>query len=249
MKYQSVIETRGFVTFPEFMAEKVYMREFYKKDGLPEDLCRWQETVDAMLDGVETDGPIYLMIDEGIVQPGFTHRRKGLHIDGYWNPGLSAHGNGHGGGGSHKGNIDPSFFRHGPSPKVGHRPVERGHGGRRHLSFQGHSYGHWGIPTKPKQWAESCFEEPEAIILASTLSAARGYSGVFEGPIGEGGDCSEIDLRGLTVVPMDSDRVYACNVTGLHESLPVSYECKRQLVRLNVPGWSPDRRSALGWTV
>ncbi|QIG69838.1 hypothetical protein F67_I3_11_012 [Rhizobium phage RHph_I3_11] len=213
MKYQSVIEARGFVQFPEFIAERVYMREFYKDKGLPDDLCRWQDTVDAMLDGVDTDGPIYIMIDEGIVQPGMTHRRKGLHIDGYWNPGLRAHGTGHR-----------------PSPG-GHRPVDRHgyirdvHSPRRHFSG-------------PTSWGEADFKEPEAIILASSLSAARGYVGEFEGPIGEGGDCDLIDLSGLAIVPMYADRVYACNVTGLHRSMPVSVECKRQLVRLNVPGWT-----------
>jgi hypothetical protein len=221
MQYQSVIEARNFVQFPEFMAERVYMREFYKKDGLPVDLCRWQDTIDAMLEGVDTDGPIYLMIDEGIVQPGMTHRRKGLHIDGYWNPGLRAHGNGHL-----------------PSPG-GHRPVG-GHSGRtgsRHSSYTG-EHGTQRHFSGPTSWDQAEFKDPEAIVLASSLSAARGYVGEYEGPIGEGGDCSKIDLKGLSVVPMVADRVYACNVTGLHESLPVSYECKRQLVRLNVPGWT-----------
>lgn len=226
MQYKSVIESRGFVQFPEFMAERVYMREFRKETGLPEDLIRWQGTVDAMLDGVDTDGPIYIMIDEKVVQPGTSHRRKGLHIDGYWDPSLFAHG-GHrsGGGGSHL-------------PTGRHRPIYDGAHGYEPRSISTYFPKKKRPVKKSSSWDEATFEQPEAIILASSLSTARGYVGEYEGPIGEGGDCSKIDLKGLSVVPMVADRVYACNVTGLHESLPVNYECKRQLVRLNVPGWT-----------
>jgi hypothetical protein len=39
---------------------------------------------------------------------------------------------------------------------------------------------------------------------------------------------------------LDSGRVYAGNVTMLHESIPVPFDCLRTLVRLNVPGWTPQ---------
>lgn len=94
----STIQQRGRVAFPEFTGERVYMREFTKAAGLPADLRRWQETVDAMLDGVDASGPIFLMIDQAPVRVATTHRRPGLHVDGYWRPALQAHG---GGGHSH----------------------------------------------------------------------------------------------------------------------------------------------------
>lgn len=88
----SNLQQRGVVKFPEFTGERIYMREFTKHNGLPNDLKRWQETVDAMLDGVEADGPIFLMVDQSPVVASSTHRRGGLHIDGVWKPEIQAHG-------------------------------------------------------------------------------------------------------------------------------------------------------------
>lgn len=246
MKYQSIIEARGSVEFPPFMAEKVYMREFYK-GKLPEDLKRWGDVVDSMLDGVDTDGPIYIMIDEGIIEAGSAHRRRGLHVDGYWNPGksvwdtgerpgwggketvLGAHGGGHlpsggsghgGGSGGHRSNSDLYdrliLDRITPSKKK-------------------------GIVKKKKKlssWDDATFDAPEALLLVSSLSAARGYVGEFEGPILEGGDCSKVDLSNLDLLNMEANRIYVGNASCLHESIPVTEKCQRQLVRLNTPGWT-----------
>ncbi|AXP07773.1 hypothetical protein SmphiM6_82 [Sinorhizobium phage phiM6] len=215
MKFQSIIHSRGTVQFPEFMAERVYMREFYKGRGLPSDLKRWQPVVDTLLEGVDTDGPIYLMVDEGEVKAGSTHRREGLHIDGYWNPTLNAHGGGHmpsrGGGHGYEPRDISVYF---PKRK------------RKQKLSSG--------------WDHATFEEAEGLILASSISACVGYVGEFEGPIKEGGDCSHIDLSPLKQISMERNVVYAGNVTALHESVPVEHDCLRQLVRLNVPGWSPN---------
>ncbi len=96
----SNVQQRGRVAFPEFTGERIYMREFTKAGGLPRDLARWQETVDAMLDGVDAPGPIFLMVDQSRVIAGNAQRRPGLHVDGYWNPSIQAHGGG--GHGGHK---------------------------------------------------------------------------------------------------------------------------------------------------
>lgn len=93
----STVQQLGRVPFPAFTGERVYMREFTKRGGLPEDLSRWQPTVNAMLDGVDATGSIFMMIDQGVVQPGASHRRPGLHVDGYWLPAMHSHG----GGGRH----------------------------------------------------------------------------------------------------------------------------------------------------
>jgi len=88
----SVVKQGGRVEFPAFIGERVYMQEFRKKDGLPVALKRWQKTVDSMLNEVDSDGPIYLMVDQAFVKAGATHRRAGLHIDGHWITGIQAHG-------------------------------------------------------------------------------------------------------------------------------------------------------------
>jgi len=74
----------GPVTFPEFTAERIYMVPFLQRDGLPEHLQRWQPTVDAMMDGIETGEPVFIMIDQSIMKAGNTQRRPGVHIDGIW---------------------------------------------------------------------------------------------------------------------------------------------------------------------
>lgn len=191
----SIVQPRGAVEFPAFTGERIYMREFRKQRGLPSDLMRWQPTVDAMLEGIDVDGPIYLMIDQSVVLAGMAQRRPGMHIDGYWIPEMYAHGGGHGGG--------------------------------RHVT-----------------WCDADWKDAEAVILASDVSACRAMVGSWDGKPADGGDCSHIDTRGLREVRLHADRVYAGNVTMLHESLPVSHDCARTLVRLNVPGWSPNAPSA-----
>lgn len=192
MIYESKIQTKGIVTFPEFKAERIYMLPFFQKNGLPAYLNRWQKTIDQMLDGILTDQPIYLMIDQAFVMKGNTHRRSGLHIDGYWDPSLKGHGTG-GGGGGHKSNA--------------------------------------------ASWNEATFKEHEALLLASNVSASKGYVGSFKGPINNGGDCSHIDTKNLKEIILEAGQSYIGNVTSLHESIPVLDDSFRTLVRLNIPGF------------
>ena len=182
---QSIVQERGRVTFPPHIGERVYMREFYKQDGLPSDLHRWQTTVDAMLDGVDTDGPIYLMVDQGEVRAGKSQRRPGVHMDGYWNPVQQCH------------DVKPTHVHHATT------------------------------------WPS------EGLILASTVTACRAFEGEWTGTAGAGGDCSHVDTSGMKEIVLGANRVYAGNVTMLHESLPVGSDCVRTVVRLNVPGWEP----------
>lgn len=196
--YTSHIQQRGKVSFPEYKGERIYMREFTQRDGLPKDLSRWQPTVDQMLDGIRVDGPIFMMVDQSHISAGSTQRRPGVHIDGYWMPAKMAHGGG-------------------------------GHGGHRIRYWSNDPWVH-GV----------CFDEPEAIILASDVAACRGYAGQYSGIVGDGGDCSGIDLQGLDAINLSAGTAYAGNVSMLHETLPVAHACNRTLVRLNVPGWSPE---------
>jgi hypothetical protein len=105
-----------------------------------------------------------------------------------------------------------------------------------HRGRPGH-IGTWDTPGS--RWKQCDFEEPEAILLASDVSASRALIGEWEGTVGEGGDCSSISTRGLQAQTLKAGRAYAGNVTMLHESLPVAENCKRTLVRINVPGWEP----------
>lgn len=218
---QSIVRECGAVSFPAFTGERVYMHEFRMENGLPENLKRWQETVDQMLVGVDTDGPIYLMIDQKAVKAQVTHRRPGMHVDGYWNPNgvwqdqkpWNAISAGH--------RPAPSGPRHNARPGHGPRPTPR------HVSCSGTVNGMWKFDPN---------DRPEAIILASDICASRGLIGEFEGLTQIGGDVSHLDLSHVQEIILRENRVYQGNVSFIHESLPVLHDCNRTLVRLNVPG-------------
>lgn len=272
---QSVMQKVGPVDFPAFMAERIYMREFRLETGLPEDLKRWQPTVDQMLVGVDTDGPIYLMVDQKFIVAAETHRRPGLHVDGYWIPGnnawnddpptpwnavseelrqrISAHGDR---GGSHDAGSQRNNT-HGPRSGHGgvseeeerrrqdearrqreadlgkpHKTPRKNYDTRRPTKNAG---GRYGVPGNGPGWVFDEQDRPEAIILASDLSASRALLGEWEGFICPGGDVSHLDLSHMQSVILDAHTAYAGNVTFVHESLPVLQDCYRTVVRLNVP--------------
>jgi hypothetical protein len=101
----------GLVEFPKFKGERHYMIPFTMEKGLPAELRHWQPTVDGMLKGIRTNAEMYLMVDQMEVAAGTPHRRPGVHVDGYWNPAIQAHGD----GGHHARRHTPAP-RHGPTP-------------------------------------------------------------------------------------------------------------------------------------
>ena len=206
---------RGSVFFPEFIGERLHMLKFYKKEGLPSHVKRWQRTVDAMLDGIDTDLPVYLMVDQSVVDQTGYHRRPGVHVDGYWNDRIRAHGPGHHGVSCHGG-----ISSHGGTPTPRHGGVPRHCGGS-------------------SGWDVIDFSSPEALILATDVRACRVYEGEYQGIIGEGGDCSKVDLSKTRALWLNENQVYAGNVGMLHETTRVVPGTQRTVVRLNVPGWTP----------
>lgn len=207
----STIEQGGPVTFPEFAGERVYMRRFERGSPLPDDLSRWQRTVDEMLVGLESDGPAYIMIDQMFVPAGTHHRRPGLHVDWYWHEVLRAHG-----GGGHQ-----------PYPGHGRRPPRPSHGPL------------WP-EEPPKPTPESKRQHKEAVVLAASTLGCRAYRGEFAGTPKDDGDAAHIDVLGLEAVDMQPGRAWICDAGAtLHEALPEVRDCWRTVVRLNVAGWIP----------
>lgn len=224
--HMSTVQQRGRVPFPAFTGDRVYMREFTKAAGLPADLARWQDTVDAMLDGVDSSGSIFLMVDQAPVKVATTHRRPGLHVDGYWHPALQAHG---GGGGGHS--SRPA------EPVCGHRHNNGGHRGTPPTEDPRGPGGHNGNPSTHLHSGSGA----EGLILASDVLGCAAYVGGFAGAALGGGDCAHIDVSGLIRVDMEPGRVWAGHtLTMLHEALPVRHDCLRTVVRLNVQGWQPQ---------
>lgn len=148
--------------------------------SFPSGLLRWRPTIEAMMVGIPADGPIFVMIDQAVVEAGTCHRRPGLHIDGHW---VAEHG----------------------------------------------KHGHKRDPSKP-----------EALVLAADVMGCRAYVGSYEGEPSEGGDCSAIPNAGMERRDLEPFVAWAGEAdTFLHESVPVSRDCRRTVVRLNVPGWTP----------
>lgn len=183
---ESKIQTLNEVQFPENTGERIYMLPFRKDQPLPAQYARWQNTVDQMVASIDTNETMYLMVDQGRVKAGHSHRRGGVHIDGNWLPEIHAH-RGDGGGGRHR-----------------VRRVDM---------------------------------VPEALILASDSYGCDAYLGEWDGKIGEGGDCSHLDLSPLERVPLRANVGYVGNVWMLHESVPVRQDTLRTVVRINVPNY------------
>jgi hypothetical protein len=203
------------------------MHAFDPKRPLSDHLTRWQPTVDAMLDGVRAPGVVYLMVDQAAVRAGSAHRRPGVHVDMYWHAGASCHG----GGGGH-GAWPPS---HRSTPST-HRPRPVG----RHIWEQpwarpGGRHGNHG-----RHGGHGAGAHAEALIVAADVLGCAAYVGSYDAQPGGGGDCAHIDVSSLDRVELAPGYAWAGHTMHmLHESLPVSRDCLRTLVRLNVPGWAP----------
>jgi hypothetical protein len=205
MTIHSQLVTRGYVRFPDFTRERVYMLPFRLGKALPPGLERWQGTVDTMTHGVRGEVG-YLMVDQASVPAGQHHRRPGLHVDGNWIPALQAHNRG---GGHQQGSHyqAPATHKH-PDPGNNPPPFTHGHG---------------------------AYYAPELIVLASNVEASRAIVGRFEGQPGPGGECAHLDVsRGLSQRLL-ADTVYVGNVTMVHETLALDRPVDRTLVRINVP--------------
>lgn len=188
------------------------MIPFMQKEGLPPHLNHWQETVDNMLDGIQSHEPIYFMVDQAYVPAGLSHRRPGVHVDGYWIADVTSHG-----GGRHA--PEPT---HGPRRKGIHYPSRGVHGSSA-----------WEVP----DWRFPDFSTPEAILLASDVQGARAWTGLYDtGLIGEGGNADKVPVELLAALDLKANHVYHGNVGTLHASVPLGESTKRTLVRLNCPG-------------
>lgn len=90
----------------------------------------------------------------------------------------------------------------------------------------------WNEP----KWNSEEALKTEAIILASNVTGCIAYVGDVDGTPKQGGDCSHLDLSKMRKVIMEPNVAYIGNVFMIHESVPVSENCQRTVVRLNCPG-------------
>ena len=77
--------------------------------------------------------------------------------------------------------------------------------------------------------------ETGGIILASCCNGAKAYLGEFDEVVGEGGDCSHIDLSESNQEVLEANTGYLGNVTMIHEAMPVNKAVDRSFIRLTLP--------------
>jgi hypothetical protein len=92
--------------------------------------------------------------------------------------------------------------------------------------------GNWDEP-KPGWKTELQEAGGGGLLLVSNYSACKVWKGEFDGEIGDGGDCSNIDLNNLESEIMPAGEVYYLNALGIHESLVIPTNVKRSLIRIN----------------
>lgn len=71
------------------------------------------------------------------------------------------------------------------------------------------------------------------IIITSNFESCLGWSGEFDGVPGRGGDCSHITLGEPFM--LKRNKIYYGNNHFIHESIPVSEDCHRVMVRITLP--------------
>lgn len=116
--------------------------------------------------------------------------------------------------------------------------------GDTHRRAGAHIDGNWGfypINSGSHSGCWNCGPEyelrHEAILLANSVdSSACAYIGYVCGSPGEGGDCQHLSLNTLEKRYLKSNTCYEGNVECIHECLPVSEDCYRQMIRIVIPG-------------
>ena len=87
------------------------------------------------------------------------------------------------------------------------------------------------------EWINSNFKKNEAILLASDEYGCDALIGEWNGRVGNGGDCEGINTDGLSRIKLNKNKAYIGNVTMIHESITIDVDCKRSMVRINIPNY------------
>ncbi len=201
--------------FPEFKGRDVlYMHKASIRNPLlPKEFQDFSKPIKNILGHlVNQKGVCYITIDEKTVCND-THRRAGVHVDFNWheNEGWD--------------NPRPPSWKS-PVSLGDHKPIVPKPGVPAHdWNLEGF-LGKHGHRFKP--------EEGGGMLLVSNYPGCKAYRGSFSGDIGEGGDCTTIDLSGLESTLMAPGEIYYLNALGIHEPLVIKEKVNRTLIRINL---------------
>lgn len=90
-----------------------------------------------------------------------------------------------------------------------------------------------GSHTQPGKWRPRYDEVHGGMLLISNYPGCEVFGGNFEGEIGKGGDCSNINLFSLNSEIMAANQVYLLNALCIHRPLVIQGPVNRQLIRIN----------------
>lgn len=126
-------------------------------------------------------------------------------------------------------NKGETHRRPGPHTDGNYEPCAWSRGGG-----NGWKIGENGPAIDTKFHHDSYIVETGGIILASNFKACKGWNGTYEGTIQQGGDCSQFDLS-KGEFDLEPNTIYYGNNHFIHESLPMSNDIHRVLVRITLP--------------
>ncbi len=98
--------------------------------------------------------------------------------------------------------------------------------------------GGWNIPPHhtPPGGGKHRLTGNQSILLASSHLGCVAYDGAWVGSDNPGGDCKNINVGGMSMVPMTAGTCWAGDAGSmLHESIPMAEACLRTVVRINIP--------------
>lgn len=224
-----MIESRiievGNINLPSTVPYMLYMHEI-NLDGtviMPDGFEEWTDTIKQSIAPIQErdiKGRAFVTLDRKHIKTGDSHRRGGAHIDNIWYPDVKAHGGG----------------RHGSTPLPGR------HGGGWYGGIHNMS-GSWenSRPISPDdKWDGNndiydFHNDKGGLLLVSDVSACEAWSGTFDGIPGLGGDCEHIRDQLKDGFLLKPNTMYLANSTCIHESLPVTHNITRTLMRISLP--------------
>ena len=232
LEFHSNIVRLGEVAFPRFSGTRILMMPIIlgDMDSIPQELAHYKPLLSDLFAMQPYEGEVgYITIDEKAVEPGKTHRRRGIHVDGF-EPSSAADkmiASGSWAGGDGSGSWGGGWYKAPGTPDDKRRPNQPS-------------------PNKPKKLDLSgeVFNSTKGTGMLSVSShvGCRAWNQWFTGVPYLQGECEHMreQCRDEASLLLEENTVYWMDPYCVHESLEQSQNTNRQFLRLSLPsqcGW------------
>ena len=215
-EFDSVASRIGRVLLPEFTGKRIMMMPFLIEDLTTLSLSQvggWRDTVQEILKGSTVRGIGYLTVDETIVEKETTHRRPGLHVDGYK---LSSYGGSVSYGGGSNPYVSPYAA---PAPYAA--PSQY-------------------VPAPYGAVSAYAGSLPNSgMYLVASNNGTRAFIQNFKGSPGHEGDCEHLRKQCKTPTVFADHEAWWCSGLLVHEGVPATASGPRQFLRISMPSDAP----------